>query len=623
MSYFRVNFWWQQTDSTNVIFVFLNFFIYVGFSEGALYTPVVQQSELCSNNTVSCAHQLSSNISEDACRFKKYIQNSTECSSQIFKVKHVSEEEYGAAVLSAYVYKENGYQYPAFNISFTDIKWSRAKFRFYESGQPHPYVCREFEVTSSAAALAVNATLFYDCLWRNEQIEGHTYFFQLLQISPDADLPPLATTYKFRVPSTLSFGEDVSLKKLKLFVSVDLSALPVLRLIVQTAPYHLNITRYRVRLLRTWVDQKWPVLTRDLDTSPDQTHIYQVYDTAYRPGIYNFTVQPISDDCPRQGCLETVTPEILIDVFGVRESLIVATTDTNLLIVMVGTVILIPVLLAAYFMWRRTCVDTTAGNDAWRPPKVLLVYNPDYTSHLSNMIRFTEYLKKCHLDPMLDIFCIPTSDSKNPVVWYAEAFKRANFILVFASPNGSKSVEPHPANPYKHLDIIAEEKLELELSLSDTNSKMKRIAFCILPNCAAETIPEKFKKEQRRLKTFTLPGQIKSLLKFLGLTADKGLPINAKRAARELEEFLNNRKSPECNRLNQILLDQLESNDSTSIAPTTRLIPAPPSTTVNLDGIYLGGDNPVPDLPTVDVPATNTSSSGIGEKLYFVEDMNL
>ncbi|XP_039295909.1 uncharacterized protein LOC111055884 [Nilaparvata lugens] len=500
MSYFGITFWWQQTDYTSVIFIlFLNLFAYVGLSEGVLYTPVVQQSSLCSNESVSCAHQLSLNTSEDACVFKKYITNSTECSSQIFKVRHVSEEDYGDVVLSAYVYKQNGYQFPAFNISFTDIKWSRAKFRFYESGRLQPDVCREFEVTPGTTAVA-NATLFYDCLWRNEQIEGHTYFFQLLTMPPPgADLPPIATTYKFRVPSTLSFGDEVSLKKLKLFVSVDLSRLPVLRLIVQTAPSQLNVTRYRVRLLRTWVDQKWPVFTDELTTSPDTTHLFQVYDTGYRPGIYNFTVQPIHDACPRAGCPETVTPEILI----------VATTDTNLLIVMVGTVILVPVLLAAYFMWRRTCVDTTAGNETWRPPKVLLVYNPDYTSHLSNMIRFTEYLKKCHIDPMLDIFCIPTSDSKDPTKWYREAFRVADFILVVASPPGPKSAEPHMCNPYLHLDKIALHQLSHLLAVPGPSC---RVVCVLLPGCSWDTLP----RAAARLRQFTLPRDLDPLLVCLG-----------------------------------------------------------------------------------------------------------
>lgn len=56
---------------------------------------------------------------------------------------------------------------------------------------------------------------------------------------------------------------------------------------------------------------------------------------------------------------------------------------------------------------------SVAGDEPRLPPKVLLVYNPNFPSHVDDMIAFTNFLKDtCHLDPLFDLFHIPNSESK-------------------------------------------------------------------------------------------------------------------------------------------------------------------------------------------------------------------
>ncbi|XP_075210400.1 uncharacterized protein LOC142317737 [Lycorma delicatula] len=525
MYLYIVNFWRLQ------FILFLTLFIKMHISESVEYSTLstelsTEKPTLCRNYTTSCSHQIPlSDASQDSCMLVRYDRESEDCTSSYFKGDLDPVEEFGKVVLSAFIHYNGIYAYVGFNVTFTDIKWTKARFRFYESGSNSTDICREFQVTPEIPS---NTSLFYDCLW-NKEIQYKTYHFQYTA-NPRSGQRAVAHQSVFFVPNVLTLGvkcdpcppyrKELDIEKLKLFVSVDVSVLPVLRLHLQTAHEIFNITRYRIQLVRTWVDHKWLVLNKVVTVLPNQSHIYIVHNTDYRPGIYNFSVIPLHDLCHDGTCSASRAPGILI----------VASTETPLLIAMVGTVILIPVLIAVYFMWRRTCMSIyPPGTEPWQPPKVLLVYNPDYKNHVSDMIRFNHYLKaKCRVDPMFDLNCIPISNSKDQKIWYKIAFQRTEYILVFASPPGPPDPsDPHPLNVYRHLGKTA--LFELRFLLLENRSVFhkffirfvgnKQIFGVCLPGCTWENFCSEAPdlNLHRLLKLFTLPSDFDKLLKCLGV----------------------------------------------------------------------------------------------------------
>ncbi|XP_046674184.1 uncharacterized protein LOC124363104 isoform X2 [Homalodisca vitripennis] len=466
---------------------------------------------LCENHTTSCAHQVASNDSDDACRITYYPRDSEACQSSEFKGDSDMEEEIGKLKITSYLITDtdDGLPIPAFNLSFTNIKWSRARIRFVRKSvtknevmTPLPEACRELEMPRQRSE---SASLYLDCLWSDRTYQGHIYQFQYIATPPDG--PSRAFKYAFFVPNGLQRTLTVPMAEYQLFMVVDVSSLPLIRLRLQVAPPRYNITRYRVQLWRSsrqpdgnsWVVHS-QILTTPPHTPPD-TVLVVAYNSEYKPGVYNFTALPIHPHCTEHNpCTLSRAPEVLI----------VASPEMPLLIGIVGTVILIPVFLTAYFIWRRSCAQKPTGDEPRLPPKVLLIYNPNYPSHVDDMIEFHHYLKKsCHLDPLFDLFAIPNTDTKDPTRWYMKAFNEADFILVFASPPGPAGPQPHKLNTYLHLDRIALKQLQYRLALPRPRCPAVSVQ---LPGCSWETLPE----EAKSLSRYALPRDQDPMLVFLG-----------------------------------------------------------------------------------------------------------
>lgn len=563
---YAVNYFWKLFKKALLFNMFLTFNLHSTVSVEYSTVPFESVStstegtelDRCASNVTSCSYQIPlAGVSEESCSLVKYDKTSKDCSYSFFKEGKMDEdEEFGSVVLFPYVLYHN-YAYMAFNVTFFNSKWKCLRFRFYESGSTQPDICREFKLSEEVTPIAAfNVSLFYDCLWTHKDIESKTYHFQYIAY-PYSDSPPISHQFVFFVPNVLNLGtfkccdsklpydseksgvaksqkgvkcyqcppfrQEIEPKKLELFLSVDVSVLPKLRLHVQTAHSMYNITRYRVQLTRSLVDDRWSVVDKIITVLPNQTYFSFTHDTKYRPGVYNFTVTPLHVSCHNEECRVTKAPGIVI----------VAST-TEYLIGMVSAVLLIPILIAIYFLWRRNRQPYPEPGGAMQPPKVLLVYNPDYKSHVSDMIRFCEYLKGCHVKPMLDIFCIPTSPSQNPMIWYREAFDLADFVLVFAPPPATVKQELHVMITYPFLQRESHNQFVVFL----TRHRITRVrcffrdflklegnkqVFSVrLPGCDWNGLY----REAKYFKKFSLPEDIDKLLRKLNVSIPKSQVSN-------------------------------------------------------------------------------------------------
>lgn len=482
---------------------------------------------MCNDNAnASCSHQIASDNLDDNCSMIYYHFTAEECQSSEFEGDPDLNNSLGKVKLIPYInVQQKAHLTTAFNVTFTDMLWTRMRMRFFrEPSTPDeikPQSCREFMIPADHK----NSTLFYDCLWNNYTYESTTYHFQYFIILPDDSR--YLYKYVFCVPSHNNRENSTPLAKWELFLMVDISVLPILRLRIQCAPPRYNVTIYTVELRRSSKPEgnDWVVASYDLKAPPnatEDTFLEVSYDSAYKPGVYRFTVVPFHPSCTDTNKCESKSPYILI----------VASPKMTLLLVIVCTVITIPILLTAYFILRRSCAQKTTGDEPRLPPKVLLVYNPNYPSHVDDMIAFTNFLKDtCHLDPMFDLFHIPNSESKDPTKWYLKAFQEADFILVFASPPGPVVSEPHRLNTYLHLDKIALSQLRLRL-IQVPGPQCDAVSV-LLPGCSWNTLPE----EAVSLRRFTLPRDLDPLLVFL-----RAAPICDNGVA--LQEALRRAKPP-------------------------------------------------------------------------------
>lgn len=110
----------------------------------------------------------------------------------------------------------------------------------------------------------------------------------------------------------------VNVQDVELFLPVDISILPKLKLHVHTAHKMFNVTRYKIQLNRSLVvNGEWNVVTEYVNVLPNQTHFTFIYNTNYKPGIYNFSVTPIHGSCSnKHECKVSKAPGIVIGTCG-------------------------------------------------------------------------------------------------------------------------------------------------------------------------------------------------------------------------------------------------------------------------------------------------------------------
>ncbi|XP_073992203.1 uncharacterized protein isoform X2 [Rhodnius prolixus] len=464
-------------------------------------------SGLCENNSLSCDHQARfPNIRNNSCQMIFHNKTSSVCSTENLNGDVDPYEYYGKMVLKTYLFIHGGLKYTAFNVTFMEMRWQKIYMRFIKNQEKTPSICREFQVSEQIASALI---LHFDCLW-NLKLDNQPYHFDYQAVTSSGD--SYIYRYLFFAPSSERIDEtERNVTKWSVFVVMDISAAPkLLTLRLQPAPAGLRITSYMVKVLRTLEDNSWVTNQTILKVKENNTEdilIYR-YDTKLKFGKYKFMVYPQHIDCKEDMCAVS-SPEYLIEM-----------TEPKLLTGLVATVILIPILLMLYFIWKRNCDTSEPNREPSGPPKLLLMYKPVSVEHINTMMELYRYFKKCHLHPMIDQFGIADSETKDPVRWYIDAFNEADFVGIFASPIVSEAdrLQAQKYNKYSHTEIIAQN--QLSRSLCSPGAKCK--FFCVsLPGTQWDTLPP----EAQALKRYKLPLDLDPLLVLIGVApqCDRGV----------------------------------------------------------------------------------------------------
>ncbi|XP_066903362.1 uncharacterized protein [Halyomorpha halys] len=466
------------------------------------YKSQIPNSGLCVNYSQSCSHQLRNedlNVTNETCTMIFHQKLSPVCeSTNILEGKIDEKEEYGKMMLQTYLHvNENVKLGPAFNVTFYNIKWKKIYMRFIENQVKNPSLCREFQVIPEISS---SFTLYFDCLWSTE-IEQKAYHFEYQAFTPSGE----SFTYKylFLVPN----GEQIdnyktALENWTIFMVVDVTAMPerlVLRL--QVAPKHLGIRGYKVQVLKTLKEKPWIIKTeKDLYPEPGQVELTYPFETGSRFGKYMFTATPIHDNCTSNRCVTSKTPSILIEM-----------VEPKFLTGVVMVVILVPIILMGYFIWKKNCETTKEPTTPPGPPKLLLMYSSASVQHVKAMIEIAKYLRVCGVNALIDELGIPESIHKDPLRWYIEAFNQADYVAIFASPNTTpgEQIEARRYSRYQHREQIAQNQLAHRLISTDTRCKFFSVA---MPGTNYDTLPA----EAAALRRYLFPRDLDPVLVLVG-----------------------------------------------------------------------------------------------------------
>lgn len=485
------------------------------------HTPT---SGLCINNSMSCSHQLRNedlNVTNDTCNMIYHKKLSQVCeSNSILEGKIDEKQEYGKMMLQTYLHRETVFSSgPAFNVSFYNIKWKKIYMRFIENQVKNPSLCREFQVNPEISS---SFTLYFDCLWSTD-LEQKAYHFEYQAFTPSGE----SFTYKylFLVPNGHQIDQKTPLENWTIFMVVDVSAMPErLDLRLQVAPKRLGIRGYKVQVLKSLKENPWIVKTeKDLYPEPGQLELSFPFETGSRFGTYVFTATPIHDNCTAQNrCIVSKTPPILI----------VEMVEPKFLTGVVIVVILVPIILMGYFIWKKNCDTTKEPRSLYRyilvrlsggvfmdpraatppgPPKLLLMYSSASVQHVKTMIEIAKYLKVCGVNAMIDELGIPESSHKDPLKWYIESFNEADYVAIFASPKSTAAEmeEARRYSRYQHKEQIAQNQLAHRLISTETKCKFFSVA---IPGTNYDTLPA----EAIALKRYLFPRDLDPVLVLVG-----------------------------------------------------------------------------------------------------------
>ncbi|CAH0386418.1 unnamed protein product [Bemisia tabaci] len=475
-------------------------------------------SGLCIRDNTSCSHQfdVSNALEEDLC-FMRYFP-STDCNDLVTEgdfLGHATEMR-----LSTYLYVEGYTRITAFNISFQEMKWNRLKMWFKPiSNESNASMCREFSLSKK---VELNNTLFFDCLWSMERYEGTSYQFRYAAFLDEASDFPFAAKYVFQVPLAERIDiERTNATEWEVFMYLDISALPLVTLHVQEAPSHLKIKSYIIDVHRNWGSSSWTASSFTIPaTDVKNGEIVLQYNARYKPGIYHFTVSLNHGRCGEhlKKCFVSTSPKFFV---------VSSNPNPPLLIAIVGVVVLIPILVTIFLLWRKQIHPEVLEK---APPRMLIVYNGNYAGHVRVIKEFARYLNDvCGIDALLDYYCVPESSSKDPAKWYAETFNTVDYVAVFASPPQSyaQCVQKY-VSLYPDMEAVALNLLRRRLAQIPC---LTRFLSVVLPYC----LPSTLGAEAKDFTRFMLFSDLDKMLTYIRENRIPIFPLKVEGGVNDLE----------------------------------------------------------------------------------------
>lgn len=140
--------------------------------------------------------------------------------------------------------------------------------------------------------------------------------------------------------------------------------------------------------------------------------------------------------------------------------------------------------------------------------KALLVYVPSSKEHQTVISTLVQTLTKVFgIEVYVDMFDIPLTSHKNPLIWCSEAFNQATHVIYVASPNTHSN----------YSSIYKTEPLALRFLEEETSKKNPTKKICLVTFPYAEDIPEIL----RNVRGFSLMKDFNRFINFLLSTSDK------------------------------------------------------------------------------------------------------
>ncbi|XP_063243820.1 uncharacterized protein LOC134543042 isoform X2 [Bacillus rossius redtenbacheri] len=367
-------------------------------------------SSFCGEKNTSCNDQLRNQLSlKNNCQTKYIPQNSKECKDWLFE--GTASSQLRTVRLEAYVNTEYGYTLPAFNVSFRPVKWKRIRFRFQSDGRN---LCRQFNLE-----VADSRPIYFDCRWVTSHDKNGSFVFEY-DVSDDDGLRERGK-FLLLVPLYSKEASEAGVSEWRPLVYVDVTELPRAAVRWDTLPRQLrgwspDGLGYEVTL-HHWAGGR--ETERKLASVSAGGELLAVHEVGPAPGTYRFGVRASHPACGPAGCPVSFSPPVVVEGHT-RFFTVVKVTCFGLILLV----------LVALFLLRSWLVRSQA--DSKLAPAVLVVYVPTHGAHVRVVKELATYLRsRCGVRVLLHDTDVPR---ENVQEWFSDAFARADFVMVVASP---------------------------------------------------------------------------------------------------------------------------------------------------------------------------------------------
>lgn len=416
--------------------VYLVMFIYV-LQYAAGFNQCLNKSK------ISCISEfLGEDITnDDLCTIGTYPANSQECGAMKFKSVSSNGNQYiGGVTLRphkmAYTHTDSvapyTVNYTVLNITFSNIKWKKMRFRFQDKYRNSNNHCSNITISSN---LTVNdqSVLYYDCYWpKSDDRDGQSHMLDFEATAEDSSVN--RGQYYFNIPSAEMLSLTTTEEKWRPFIYVEILE-GKLRIHIVPPPPQLVISAYRIKVITTCGKDK-PCSTKS-DTISLNNNIDEVtHDYNYMGvnGTVVFEVTPLHETCVNDGdigCQAVSSPVIMIS------------NEPQMLNICIASITaLIVATLFAYYIalrlirryWCNDRYNLALDKEIPSPPKILVVYSSVNRVHAECVASFVNYLRSEYgFDIMYDGDICATSHC-DPYIWAEEAFRLASHVMYVVGP---------------------------------------------------------------------------------------------------------------------------------------------------------------------------------------------
>ncbi|XP_047106099.1 uncharacterized protein LOC124775307 [Schistocerca piceifrons] len=403
---------------------------------------------------VSCSDQMPHlDLDPEDCIVEYYLRNSNECAALDLRGESWARR-LGAVRMRPYVWTDDeGTPVTAFNVSFLDVRWSRAVLRFSSlGGAPATNFCRGLRLSQRALSGSGRPPrLHFHCPWCGYDCEGRSFSLEYAASDADGRHRDYGR-FLFTMPPH-NYVDEPQLP----FSYVEVSSLPTAHVHWSPPPlpsaaeglYYSVVTLVDGRQVESRVvPASQASLALPLGEASGGGGAVRFSVRALQAGGGEPSLLPNCSLCDG-GERAALMPSncSLCDSFRTPPLALERSVYTSYVWAAVGVVAMASaILLTGRFLWRRGAHNYPANKQGKAATTVLLVYRHASDGHVGVVRQLADFLRVAGgFHVLLDEEDIPRCADKNPLAWYAEQMQRADVALVVASPEPLPTTAPASA----------------------------------------------------------------------------------------------------------------------------------------------------------------------------------